>query len=377
MATYIHQYLLDTLDEIQRRQRVLVIYGPRRIGKTTLLQHYLQTQQNYLFVSGEDIDVQHYLSSQSIEKLRTFVGNHSLLVIDEAQKINQVGLNLKLLTDHCPDLRIIATGSSAFDLAHHLGEPLTGRKITLQMFPLSQIELSKQETPAQTRARLEQRLIYGSYPEVILEKNPADKRDYLHELTRSYLYKDILELDGLRKSPQINRLLQLLALQVGSEVSLHELGQQVGLNKNTVEKYLDLLEKSFVLIRVNGYSRNLRKEVSKKARYYFYDVGVRNALVNQFNPLSLRTDVGALWENYLVIERLKKQSYFRQITNNYFWRTYQQQEVDWVEDYEGQLIGYEFKWKPQKVKAPSQWSVSYPQAKFSVIHPDNYLDFIT
>lgn len=375
---YIHQHLLDTLDQQKTPNKVTIIYGPRRIGKTTLLKKYLESQKNYLFVSGEDVDVQNYLSSQSIDKLKSFIGTHTLLVIDEAQVIPNIGLNLKLLIDHCPQVRIIATGSSAFHLANHVGEPLAGRSITLRMYPLAQMEISTIETPAQTRAHLESRLIYGSYPEVVLNNANQQKQLYLRELTSSYLYKDILMLEGIKKSDRMTKILQLLAFQIGKEVSLTEIGQQVGLNKATVERYIDLLEKAFILVPLSGFSRNLRKEIVKQSRYYFYDLGIRNAIINQFNPLSLRTDTGELWENYIIIERLKKQSYQPIISNNYFWRTYDQQEIDWIEDREGILHAYEIKWSiDSKVKVPSTWQQHYPNSKFNVIRPDNYLDFIT
>ena len=373
---YVHQHLLDELNTRHEVNKVFVIYGPRRTGKTTLLEKYLESQENYLLVNGEDIHVQHELSSQSIEQLKRFVGKHKLLVIDEAQKVPNIGLNLKLLVDHCKGLRIIATGSSAFDLAHHLGEPLTGRKITLKMFPLSQMELSHLETPAQTRANLETRLIYGSYPEAILIDDQQKREDYLRELVSSYLYKDILELEGIRKSNKIIKLLQLLAFQLGKDVSENELAQQLGINKATVARYLDLLEKSFVLVNVRAFSRNLRKEIAKKSRYYFYDLGVRNAIINQFNPLDLRNDVGELWENYIIMERLKKQSYTHLHSNNYFWRTYSQQEIDWIEERGGVLYGYEVKWRTQHAKAPSEWKSAYPEAEFHTIHRENYLEFI-
>lgn len=373
---YIRQHLLNTLAQTVAPNKVVIIYGPRRIGKTTLLNEFLKTASNYLFVSGEDIDTQHYLSSQSIEKLHAFIGHKTLLVVDEAQKIPHIGLNLKLLVDHCPGLQLIVTGSSAFDLAHQTGEPLTGRKITLRMFPLSQMEIGATENLVQTRARLEDRLIYGSYPEVLLADNINQKKTYLHELTTAYLYKDILELDGVRHSKKMMQILQLLAFQIGKEVSLSEIGQQVGLNKITVERYLDLLEKCFVLISIQGFSRNLRKEITKKSRYYFYDTGIRNAIIHHFNTIELRNDIGELWENYLIIERIKKQVYQNIYTNNYYWRTYHQQEIDWIEEGDGQLNAYEIKWKKNRVIVPSEWKKNYPEATFSIIHQDNYLPFI-
>lgn len=271
----------------------------------------------------------------------------------------------------------IATGSSSFDLQNEVGEPLTGRKKVYHLYPLSQIELSNIENITQTKAKLEERLIYGSYPEVIQLDDMHDKQAYLHDLITSYLLKDILKIDGIRKSKKIIQILQMLAFQIGKDVSVSEIGQQVGLNKGTVEKYLDLLEKSFILYNINAFSRNLRNEITSKSRYHFYDVGVRNALINQFNPLSFRNDVGDLWENYLVMERLKKQEYRRIQSHNYFWRTYSQQEIDWIEDINGELQAYEFKWKPQPCSVPSEWQKAYPNAKFTVIHSESYLEFIT
>ena len=265
---YIPQLQLENLRKLIAPQKAVIIYGPRRCGKTTLLEHFAKdVKEEYLFVNGEDINVSDYLSSQSIEKLKSFIGSRKLLIIDEAQKIKNIGLNIKLLLDHIPKIKVIASGSSSFDLAQQIGEPLTGRKFTLKMFPLSQLELKNTENLAETAAHLEERLIYGSYPEVILLKDISAKTTYLREIVSSYLYKDILELDGLRYSNKIIKLLQLLSFQIGKEVSYGELGRQLGLSKNTVDRYLELLEKSFVVFKLMGFSRNLRKEVSKNPRY--------------------------------------------------------------------------------------------------------------
>jgi len=373
---YIHQYLLDILQKETTTNKVLVIYGPRQIGKTTLLNKLLESKSNYLLVNGEDIDVQHYLSSQSITQLKSFVGDHKLLVIDEAQKIPKIGLNLKLIVDHIPNIQIIATGSSAFDLSNELGEPLTGRKKTFRLFPLSQIELGHQETVTQTRSRLTERLIYGSYPEAILTKNPNDKQSYLNELVSDYLFRDILEIESIRKSKKLIQILQMLAFQIGQPVSLSEIGQKLALNKSTIDRYIDLLEKCFILISVQGYGRNLRKSITKKSKYYFYDLGVRNAVINQFNPPEIRNDIGQLWENYIITERIKKQSYQKIFANNYYWRTYSQQEIDWIEEIDGQPHAYEIKWKATRASVPHEWRQSYPDATFSLIHSENYLEFI-
>jgi len=375
---YIPQKQLKNLRKSLVKNKVVVIYGPRRCGKTTLLQKFLEgAKKKRLFVSGEDITVQEYLGSQSIDKLKSFVGRNKLLIIDEAQKIKGIGINLKLIVDHIQGIEVIATGSSAFDLARHIGEPLTGRKITLRMFPLAQLEIMELESRHETAANLENRLIYGSYPEIIIMNDNKEREKYLKEIMNSYLYKDILELDGLKHSDKIVKLLQLLAFQIGQEVSLAELGTQLGISKNTVERYLDLLEKAFVIYSLPGFSRNLRKEITKNHRYYFYDVGIRNALINNFNSLSLRNDVGMLWENYVISERMKKQAYLAKTANNYFWRTYDQKEIDFVEERQGKLYGYEIKWQSKKAKIPKDWQRAYKNSKYKLINKDNYLEFIT
>ena len=374
---YIQQRQLENLRNSLKPGKVVVIYGARRTGKTTLLKEFLKGEVNpYLLVSGEDITIQSYLSSQSIEKLKTFVGNNRLLVIDEAQKIHNIGLNLKLIVDHIPDVRIIATGSSSFDLARSIGEPLTGRKSTLIQYPLAQLELTSIEQHHETEARLESRLLYGAYPEVVLLDDNREREQYLKEIVSSYLYKDILELEGIRQSAKIGRLLQMIAFQIGKEVSYTELGTALGMSKNTVDHYLDLLEKAFVIQKLGGFSRNLRNEITKNSRYYFVDNGVRNALINNFNPLDLRNDVGELWENYLIIERLKRQEYLRESANNYFWRTYTKKELDLVEERSGNLHGYEIKWGKAKPRPPKEWTTAYPDATWNLINRDNYLEFI-
>lgn len=376
---YIPQKQLENLTKLLHPNKVIVVYGPRRCGKTTLLKEFLKdVNLRYLFVSGEDITVQNYLSSQSIEKLLSFVGTNQLLVVDEAQKINNIGMNLKLIVDHMKDIKVIATGSSSFDLAQNIGEPLTGRKYTLKLFPMAQLELLQIENRAQTEANLENRLIYGSYPEIVLIQDNRQKERYLKEIISSYLYKDILELEGLRHSNKIIKLLQLIAFQIGKEVSYNELGTQLGMSKNTVERYLDLLEKTFVVYRLNGFSRNLRKEISKRSRYFFIDNGIRNALLNNFNPLELRNDTGLLWENYLIMERLKKQEYLSitATANNYFWRTYDRKEIDLVEERGGHIYGFEMKWTKRKEAPPKGWIEAYSNASYEVISRDNYLEFI-
>ena len=376
--TYIPQKHIENLRKLITPGKVVVIYGARRVGKTTLLQKFLKNEDatKVLFVNGDDIMVRHYLQSQSINKLQDFVGEHVLLVVDEAQHIERIGLNLKIIVDHMPHVKVIATGSSSFDLAKDVGEPLTGRKFVLPLFPLAQMEISGQEKRHETEANLELRLIYGSYPEVVTTRDNARREEYLREIISSYLFKDILALEGVRYANKLVRILQLLAFQIGKEVSLAELGRQLGMSKNTVERYLDLLEKVFVVYRRTGFSRNLRKEITKNHRFYFFDTGIRNALIGNFNPLAIRNDVGELWENYVITERYKKHEYSRHTVNSYFWRTYDKKEIDLVEEQTGHLSGYEIKWKNIPVKTPQDWKASYPGADFSVIHRENYLEFI-
>ncbi len=374
---YIQQRQLENLDKVLSPGKVVVIYGARQVGKTTLLKKFLETsKEKALFVSGDDIIVRQYMESQSINRLQDFIGNNTLLVVDEAQNIKQVGLNLKIIVDHIPGIKVIATGSSSFELAKDIGEPLTGRKIMLRLFPLSQIEISQIEKPHEAEANLETRLIYGAYPEVITQRDNILREEYLREVVQSYLFKDILVLEGIRHADKLIRLLQLLSFQIGKEISLTELGSQLSMSKNTVEKYLDLLEKVFVIYRRSGFSRNLRKEISKNHRWYFYDNGIRNALIGNFNPIPIRNDSGELWENYIVTERMKSMEYQRKGVNSYFWRTYDKKEIDLVEERQGKLYGYEIKWNKKREKAPPDWGKGYPDAQFQVICKQNYLDFI-
>lgn len=374
---YITQKNLENLQKIVTPGKVCIIYGARRVGKTTLIEKYLENiKDKYLLVSGDDISVREYLESQSIEKLKDFVGNNHLLVVDEAQRIRQVGLNLKIIVDHIPKIKVIATGSSSFDLAKDVGEPLTGRKVTLRLYPLAQMEVSQIENRHETSSNLESRLIYGVYPEIVLTKDNHQREDYLREIVSSYLFKDILELEGIRHSNKLIRLLQMLAFQIGRQVSLNELGNQLQMSKNTVERYLDLLEKVFIIYKQSSFSSNLRKEISKSSRYYFYDNGIRNAVIDNFNPLNMRNDAGELWENYIITERMKRNDYLHNHVSSYFWRTYNKAEIDLIEEKNKKLSAFEIKWQNKKVKIPTDWSKTYPESEFSVIHRENYLEFI-
>lgn len=366
----------DILSHIQP-QKVVVIYGPRRVGKTTLLhQLTIDISEPTLWLSGEDLDVQAGLSSRSLEGLKNFVGTHKLVIIDEAQYVDQIGLNLKMMVDGIPGIKIVATGSSSFDLANQVGEPLVGRKWGYHLYPLSQLELGTTETPFESQQRLETRLIYGSYPEVISAAGFSDKVKILESLVDGVLFKDIFTLEGVKKPQKVIGLVKLLALQIGEQVSLSELASALEINLATVERYLDLLEKTFVIRRVFGFSRNLRKEITKTCRYYFWDNGIRNALINNFNSLTARSDKGQLWENYLFMEREKKREYQRIYSNIYFWRTHDRQEIDLVEEREGKLYGFEFKWSDKSFRTPRDWQRTYPEAEFQIINPENYLEFV-
>lgn len=363
--------------------RVLILYGPRRTGKTFLLTKLiaddtLKLRYKIAMFNGDESSVQHNLSLKNSQQMRNFVGKDtSLLIIDEAQHIPFIGDNIKLLIDTYPELTIILSGSASFELAQKVGEPLTGRQKTLYLYPISAQEIIESQGRLFYEQTMEEGLIYGGYPKLFSLPSMQDKKEYLTELVDSYLFRDILELEQVRNSRKLRDLLTLIAHQIGMEVSLQELGTSIGIHKDTVARYLDLFEKSFVLINVRGFSRNLRKEITKTSRYYFYDNGIRNTLIQNFNPLSLRNDVGQLWENYIVIERRKKRVYEGIHANTYFWRTYDQKEIDSIEEREGKLFGYEIKWGKNSKKAPKEWVTTYPGAEYHVITCDNHLDFIS
>ncbi len=373
----IDRLALKMLKNKLQANKVLLLFGPRRVGKTTLLEQFINSSTDkkaIKFVNGETRIVQEALSSQSIESLRGFVGDSKILIIDEAQKVPNVGLNLKLIVDHIPGVIVIASGSASFDLAKQVGEPLTGRKKTINLFPISAGEIVDAKDRMFYLDTIESYLIYGCYPEQLQLNDQKEKQDYLLELADSVLFKDIFEIGDIRSPKKIRDLLTLIAFQIGKEVSLNELAVALEMHKDTVYRYLDLLEKSFIIINVRGFSRNLRKEVSKTSRYYFYDNGVRNAIINNFNPLNLRDDIGQLWENYLVMERLKRQSYESFRSNNYFWRTYDQK--DWVEERDGKLYGFEFTWGGKQKREPKEWRETYSGAEYKVINKENFLDFV-
>lgn len=368
----------EPLDPYMKPNKVLVIYGPRRVGKTTLLNNYLaRTPLKYKLAIGDDLPTQQLLNSQDVNLIKEYLEGYELFAIDEAQYVPDIGMALKIIVDQIPDIFVIATGSSSFELTGQIGEPLTGRKHTLTLYPISQSELLSLFNRYELRQRLEDYLIFGTYPEVVLAHTREEKIEIVREIAGSYFLKDILAFERVKSSKKLWDLLKLLAFQLGSEVSLNELGTTLSVDVKTARNYLDLLEKAFVIFRLGGFSRNLRKEVTQKAKYYFYDNGLRNAVIAQFNKLDQRDDVGPLWENFMVIERRKFLAYLPEYANLYFWRTYDQQEIDLVEERGGGLLGYEFKWSPKKtVSPPRDWLKTYSNAGFSVISPDNYQELI-
>ena len=359
--------------------KVLILLGARRVGKTAFIKNYLATipKEDYLQLNGEDIQDANLLKERSVSNYNRLLVNTKLLVIDEAQNIPEIGLILKLIVDSIDGIKVIVTGSSVFDLSNKLGEPLVGRKNTIFLFPFAQMEFSKQENYRTTSSKLEERMLFGSYPELEQYPDWTDKINYIKEIINSYLLKDILVFEGIKHSDKIYDLLRLIAFQVGKEVSVQELANNLQISKNTVANYLDLLTKVFILHKVEGFSRNLRKEITKSNRWYFYDNGIRNGIINNFNRLEARNDVGELWENYLVTERIKFQNYNQKSVSNFFWRTYDQQELDWLEEENGKLSGFEFKWNEnRKAKIPTAFAKAYPEATFEVINKQNYLEFI-
>lgn len=371
------RYLEFKENTLFRKGKVFILYGPRRVGKTELIRKLISNFEGKIYEgTGDNLELREVLSSQRLSQISTYLGKYNLVFIDEAQRIPDIGLSLKLLIDHFPEMKVIATGSSSFDLSNKLGEPLTGRNITRILYPISVFELYQQEGGMRIMEMLENLLVFGGYPETLNAQSTNEKTEYLLSLRDSLLFKDILELENIKSPAKLIDLLKMLAFQIGQEVSLNELGNNLGLAKQSVERYINLLEKSFIVKKVGGFSRNLRKEVIKTNRYYFWDNGIRNALINNYNPLNQRNDQGMLWENFLFMERLKTKEYKRIHSNDYFWRTYDQQEIDLVEEREGKLFGFEFKFSPKKAKAPKAWEKAYPEAEFSVISRDNFLKFL-
>ena len=370
----------DNLRHYMLPRRILAVYGPRRVGKTTLIDHYLDSlgkRARILRATGDYLSDSDLLSSRNRKHLMDWTSGYSTVFIDEAQRIPDIGLGLKILVDARPGLSIIVTGSSSLDLRGKIGEPLTGRHVQLTLFPFSIGEMKKVFNDHEIKKNLEDFLIYGMYPEVRTASSARQKQVILNELVNAYLLKDILEFERIKKPRLLLNLLSLVALQIGSEVSLNELSRSLKVDVKTVDRYLELLEKCFVLYNLRGFSRNLRSEVTRTSKYYFYDNGVRNAVIQNFNPLVKRGDLGALWENFMVIERLKARSYNGLHARDFFWRTWEKQEIDLLEEHSGKLHAFEFKWAAGKRQnAPKIFTETYPDSEYKVITPENFLEFV-
>ena len=356
--------------------KAILVFGPRQVGKTTSIHSILaKNNQKCLFLNGDEADVRESLENTTSTNLSLLFGEHKIVFIDEAQRINGIGITLKLITDVLKDVQVIATGSSAFDLANETQEPLTGRKYEFQMLPISFQEMVTNNGLLEEKRLLEQRMIYGYYPEIVVK--PNDAAENLKLLSNSYLYKDLLNLEQIKKPALLGKILKSLALQVGREVSYNEISQLVNGDFHTVEKYIDLLEKAFVIFTLPAYSRNVRNEIKKGRKIYFYDNGVRNAIINNFNPLSSRSDTGALWENFLISERMKYLNSNKLEAWKYFWRTTAQQEIDYLEELDGKMTAYEFKWNPNKTaKFPKTFTNAYPEAEVKLITLKNFEEFV-
>lgn len=353
--------------------KAIVVMGARQVGKTTLLEH-LVNKNDCLMLNCDNHDDRADLENKTTTELRNLVGNHKVVVIDEAQRVKNIGLTLKMLVDMKLSVQILATGSSSFALANEINEPATGRLLEYHLFPLSLSELAAHTSQREEQRLLEQRMIYGLYPEVVT--HPEDARRILQNLANNYLYRDLFGYQGIKKPDVLQKLVRALALQVGSEVSYNELSRLIGLDKATVESYIDLLEKCYVVFRLPSYSRNLRSEIKRGKKIYFYDNGIRNALISNFSPLEQRNDVGVLWENLMISERVKRNSYKQNYAQMYFWRTQQQQEIDLIEESDGQLSAYEFKWRKTNARMPKPFVESYSGTELKVVTPENFWEFV-
>lgn len=356
-------------------RKAIILMGARQVGKTTLIKNTFGDKDKILWLNGDEADVQQLFEKASSSRLKMVFGNHEIVVVDEAQRISDIGIKLKLITDSIPEVQLIVTGSSSFDLANKVNEPLTGRKWEYHLFPLSYAEMVAHHGLLEEKRLIPHRLVYGYYPEVVT--NAGNEKEVLRQLSDSYLYKDILIWEQIKKPDKIVKLLQALAFQIGSQVSYNELGQICGIDGKTVEKYIMLLEQCYVIFRMSSFSRNLRNELKNSKKIYFYDNGIRNSLIADFSLPELRQDIGPLWENYIISERQKKLEYSSLWKNKWFWRTKEQKEIDYIEEGNGQIDAYEFKWNPMaKNKNINRFLEAYPDSKFTVIHPENIDEFL-
>lgn len=373
----IERCIANNLRKTLESGKAVVLLGPRQVGKSTLSKMLLESREGVKWFTGDDPADREALTNVSLNKLKLIIGTSETVVIDEAQKISGIGETMKLITDHLPGVRLLATGSSSFQLTSEVGDSLAGRKREFKLFPVSFAEMVQHSGLIEEERSIPLRMIYGYYPEVIMK--PGEERDILKELSDSYLYKDILSLEKIAKGEKLVKLVQAIALQIGSQVSYNELAQTVGIDYKTVEKYIDILEKCYIVFRLPSYSRNLRNELKFSRKIYFYDLGVRNAVLGNFIPLDLRTkeEAGHMWENFMIAERMKFNEYNRTFAKSYFWRTEQQKEVDLIEELDGKLRAFEFKWDPKKiVKIPVQFTTAYPDASFESISPGNASEFL-
>lgn len=374
---FIARTLQAKIEERLAPGKAVLIYGARRVGKTILLKEiFNKIEGKKMLLIGEDMDVQNMLQNRSVHHYRQLFEGINLLAIDEAQSIPEIGSVIKLIIDEIPHIQVIATGSSSFDLLNKIGEPLVGRASQFLLTPFSIREIAQKQNGMELRQNLENRIVYGSYPEVVGMTSNTMKEEYLRDIVNAYLLKDILAIDGLRNTAKMNRLLQLVAFQIGSEVSYEELGKQLGMHRETVEKYLDLLSKVFVVYKLGAFSRNMRKEVSKAGKWYFYDNGIRNAIIGDFKDANSRMDMGKLWENFFITEKLKDNQNHLLHCQFHFWRTYDQQEIDLIEEKNEVINAYEMKWGKKLPKAPAGFMKTYTGADFNVVNPDNYLEFL-
>jgi predicted AAA+ superfamily ATPase len=373
----IDRLALDLVLQKIQPNKVIVLLGARRVGKTELIKELIErVTEKVLFLNGDDIESHNLLEIQSTANFKRLLGDAKFLIIDEAQEIPEIGKKLKLMVDTVEDLKILVTGSSAFEINNQLGEPLVGRMKTVNLYPISQIEYAKDENLLETRNNLEDRLILGSYPELSHIGTRNEKISYLKELVNTQLLRDIFAFEGIKKRDKIIALLQIVAFRTGSELSLESVGRDLQISKNTVEKYLDLFSKVFIIYSVSGFSRNRDNEITKMKKWYFVDNGIRNAIINSFNSLNNREDIGKLWENYLNSERIKKMSYTENFVHDYFWRTHTKQEIDRIEEKDERLSAFEYKYGKVKSKIPTEFAKSYPEATFEIINQENYLDYI-
>lgn len=378
VKTGVMEIVRDIKSKIQKnlfQGKVIIIYGARRVGKTFLVKQLLKEHSGGRYINCELLQNKLLLQTTNSEKLKDIAGDKKLIVLDEAQSINDIGLILKIMADTFPEVQIIATGSSSFDLSGKISEPLTGRTRTYILHPFSINEIKQVYAQPELNARIENILRFGLYPEVY-DKGEESAIEELNELASNYLYKDILQYQNIKKPELVINLLRALALQIGSEVSIHEIAGLLKQNSHTISRYLEILEKCFVIFRLSAFSRNLRNEITKNQKIYFYDTGIRNSLIQNFNPMDLRTDKGALWENFCIIERLKFLENSRKYVNRYFWRTYDQQEIDYIEEYGGKLYAYEIKYGKKAVKVPPLWSKTYSGYEFQHVNPDNFDQFL-